>query len=130
LFSADLSDRLRQSSFTNYRLRHLDEIEAHIMIDEKKLQQFLGKMIVDLGAAISVPLVRSLQGNERGRADEQRGVRQEGKHLRTLRPRMARAKRGLRLSDLRTRQPTIRVAVRTSDGIRERRKSILLGRWI
>jgi hypothetical protein len=25
------------------------------MIDEKKLQQFLGKMIVDLGAAISVP---------------------------------------------------------------------------
>ena len=100
------------------------------MIDEKKLQQFLGKMIVDLGAAISVPLVRSLQGNERGRADEQRGVRQEGKHLRTLRPRMARAKRGLRLSDLRTRQPTIRVAVRTSDGIRERRKSILLGRWI
>ena len=28
------------------------------MIDEKKLQQFLGKMIVDLGAAISVPLVR------------------------------------------------------------------------
>jgi hypothetical protein len=28
------------------------------MIDEKKLQQLLGKMIVDLGAAISVPLVR------------------------------------------------------------------------
>jgi ubiquinone/menaquinone biosynthesis C-methylase UbiE len=28
------------------------------MIDEKKLQQFLGKMIGDLGAAMSVPLVR------------------------------------------------------------------------
>jgi hypothetical protein len=28
------------------------------MIDDKKLQQFLGKMLVDLGAAISVPLVR------------------------------------------------------------------------
>ena len=28
------------------------------MIDEKKLQQFLGKIIVDLGAATSVPLVR------------------------------------------------------------------------
>jgi hypothetical protein len=28
------------------------------MIDEKKLQQFLGKMIVDLGVATSVPLVR------------------------------------------------------------------------
>ena len=28
------------------------------MIDEKKLQQFLGKMLVDLGAAMSVPLVR------------------------------------------------------------------------
>ena len=28
------------------------------MIDEKKLQQFLGKMMIDLGAAISVPLVR------------------------------------------------------------------------
>ena len=28
------------------------------MIDEKKLQQFLGKMIVDLGAAMSLPLVR------------------------------------------------------------------------
>jgi len=28
------------------------------MIDEKKLQQFLEKMIVDLGAAMSVPLVR------------------------------------------------------------------------
>ena len=28
------------------------------MIDEKKLQQFVGKMIIDLGAAISVPLVR------------------------------------------------------------------------
>jgi hypothetical protein len=28
------------------------------MIDERKLQQFLGKMIVDFGAAMSVPLVR------------------------------------------------------------------------
>ena len=28
------------------------------MIDDKKLQQFLGKMLIDLGAAISVPLVR------------------------------------------------------------------------
>ena len=28
------------------------------MIDEKELQQFVGKMIIDLGAAISVPLVR------------------------------------------------------------------------
>src|SRR5215467_5001105 len=28
------------------------------MIDDKKLQQLLGKMLVDLGAAISVPLVR------------------------------------------------------------------------
>jgi len=28
------------------------------MIDEGKLRQFLGKMIVDLGAAMSVPLVR------------------------------------------------------------------------
>ena len=28
------------------------------MIDERKLQQFLGKMIVDLGAAASVPLMR------------------------------------------------------------------------
>ena len=62
------------------------------MIDEKKLQQFLGKMIVDFGAAISVPLVRIG---------------------------MARAKRGLRLSDLRSGQPTIRVTAGTSDGIRE-----------
>jgi len=28
------------------------------MIDENKLQQFLGKMIGDFGAAMSVPLVR------------------------------------------------------------------------
>jgi len=28
------------------------------MIDDKKLQQFLGKMLIDLGAALSVPLVR------------------------------------------------------------------------
>ena len=28
------------------------------MIDDKKLQQFLGKMLVDLGGAISLPLVR------------------------------------------------------------------------
>src|SRR5262244_2249625 len=28
------------------------------MIDDKKLQQFLGRMLIDLGAAISVPLVR------------------------------------------------------------------------
>jgi len=28
------------------------------MIDDKKLQQFLGKMQIDLGAALSVPLVR------------------------------------------------------------------------
>ena len=28
------------------------------MIDDKKLQQFLGKMLIELGAAISVPLVR------------------------------------------------------------------------
>jgi SAM-dependent methyltransferase len=35
-----------------------DDAEGDIMIDERKLQQFLGKMIVDLGAAISVPLVR------------------------------------------------------------------------
>jgi hypothetical protein len=33
-------------------------LREDIMIDEKKLQQFLGKMIVDLGAAASVPLVR------------------------------------------------------------------------
>jgi hypothetical protein len=38
--------------------RFCDDAEGDIMIDEKKLQQFLGKMIVDLGAAISVPLVR------------------------------------------------------------------------
>ena len=29
------------------------------MIDDKKLQQFLGKMLVDLGGAISLPLARS-----------------------------------------------------------------------
>jgi len=29
------------------------------MINQEKLQQFLGKMMVDLGAAISVPLVRT-----------------------------------------------------------------------
>ena len=28
------------------------------MIDDKKLQQFLGKMLVDLGGAISLPLAR------------------------------------------------------------------------
>ncbi len=28
------------------------------MIDDKKLQQFVGKMLLDLGAATSVPLVR------------------------------------------------------------------------
>src|SRR6478672_8992889 len=33
-------------------------LREDIMIDEKKLQQLLGKMIVDLGAATSVPLVR------------------------------------------------------------------------
>jgi SAM-dependent methyltransferase len=35
-----------------------DDAEEDIMIDEKKLQQFLGKMMVDLGAAVSVPLIR------------------------------------------------------------------------
>ena len=30
------------------------------MIDEKKLQQFLGKMIADFGAAMSVPFVGSV----------------------------------------------------------------------
>ena len=83
------------------------------MIDEKKLQQFLGKMIVDLGAAISVPLVRI--GIRLGLYKAMNGAgpmssaefAKQGKHLRTLCPRMARAKRGLRLSDLRTRQPTI-----------------------
>ena len=79
------------------------------MIDEKKLQQFLGKMIVDLGAAISVPLVRI--GMRLGLYKAMDGAgpmtsvefADEGKHLRTLCPRMARAKRGLGLSDLRTR---------------------------
>ena len=48
------------------------------MVDEKKLQQFLGKMIVDLGAAMSVPLVRIgvrlglYKAMNRGRADDQR----------------------------------------------------------
>ena len=106
------------------------------MIDEKKLQQFLGKMIVDLGAAMSVPLVRI--GMRLGLYKAMDGAgpmtsaefADEGKHLRTLCPRMARAKRGLWLSDLRPGQPTIRVAAGTSDGIRERRKSVLHGRWI
>src|SRR5262245_65793076 len=38
--------------------RFCDDAEGDIMIDEKKLQQFLEKMLVDLGAAMSVPLVR------------------------------------------------------------------------
>jgi ubiquinone/menaquinone biosynthesis C-methylase UbiE len=33
-------------------------LREDIMIDERKLQEFLGKMIVDLGAAASVPLMR------------------------------------------------------------------------
>ncbi len=49
---------LEPTKFTNYRLSHCDDVEGDIMIDEKKLQQFVGKMIGDLGAAISVPLVR------------------------------------------------------------------------
>src|SRR5438477_5818518 len=44
--------------FTKYRLSQRDDFEEGSMIDEKKLQQFLGKMIIDLGAAMSVPLVR------------------------------------------------------------------------
>jgi hypothetical protein len=38
--------------------RFCNDAEGDIMIDEKKLQQFLEKMMFDLGAAMSVPLVR------------------------------------------------------------------------
>ena len=106
------------------------------MIDEKKLQQFLGKMIVDLGAAISVPLVRIGVRLGLYKAMDGAGPMTSAEFATKANiserydPRMARAKCRFWLSDLRPGQPTIRVAAGTSDGIRERRKSILLGRWI
>src|ERR1700720_3208075 len=48
----------RADQIHHYRLSRWDDFEGDIMIDEKKLQQFVEKMIGDLGAAISVPLVR------------------------------------------------------------------------
>ena len=106
------------------------------MIDEKKLQQFLGKMIVDLGAAISVPLVRI--GVRLGLYKAMNGVgpmsSAEFAKKANISERYARewlaqnAASGYLTYD--PGQPTIRVAAGTSDGIRERRKSILHGRWI
>ncbi len=92
------------------------------MIDEKKLQQLMGKMIGDLGAAISVPLVRI--GVRLGLYKAMDGVGP------MTSAEFATKATSLRLSDLRPGQPTIRVAAGTSDGIRERRKSILHRWWI
>ena len=76
------------------------------MIDEGKLRQFLGKMIVDLGAAMSVPLVsigirlglyKAMDGAGPMTSAE---LRPEDQGRRTLCPRMARAERGFGLSQL------------------------------
>ena len=97
------------------------------MIDETKLRQFLEKMIVELGAAITVPLVRIGISLGLYKAMDGAGpmtsaeLATKAKHFRTLCPRMARTKRGLWLSDLQSSQPTIRVAAGTSNRIRERR---------
>ena len=123
--------------FISYRRLHCDDLEGEeVMIDEKKRQLFLGKMMIDLGAAISVPLMRI--GVRLGLYKAMDGVgpmtsaefATKGKHLRTLCPRMARAKRGLWLFDLRPGQSAIRVAAGTGDGIRERGRSFLHRRWI
>ena len=46
------------AEFINERWTKTDLETRHDMINEEKLQQFLGKMMVDLGAALSVPLMR------------------------------------------------------------------------
>jgi hypothetical protein len=46
------------AEFINERWTKTDLETRHDMINEEKLQHFLGKMMVDFGAALSVPLMR------------------------------------------------------------------------
>ena len=89
-------------------------------------------MIVDLGAAMSVPLVRI--GVRLGLYKAMNGVgpmtSAEFAKKANISERYAREWLAQNATDLRSGQPTIRVTAGTSDGIRERRKSILHGRWI
>jgi Methyltransferase domain len=53
-----ISSPIDKNADSNFDGRIAMTLREDIMIDENKLQQFLGKMIVDLGAAASVPLMR------------------------------------------------------------------------
>lgn len=53
-----ISSPIDKNAYSNFDDRIAMTLREDIMIDERKLQQFLGKMIVDLGAAASVPLMR------------------------------------------------------------------------
>ena len=106
------------------------------MSDEKKLQQFLGKIIGDFGAAMSVPMVRI--GVRLGLYKAMNGVgpmtsaefaRKANISERYAREWLAQNAASSYLT-YDPGQPTIRVAAGTSDGIRERRKSVLHGWWI
>ncbi len=80
-------------------------------MDETKLNEFVGRMLGDLGGAFSVPMVRigdrlglyrTLQESGPMTAAE---LARESRHRRTLRARVAVASGGVRLSRLRRRRP-------------------------
>ena len=77
------------------------------MVDETKLNTFIGKILGDLGGAFSVPMVRMgdklgpVQGAQRARSNDAGGTGREDEDRRALCPRMAVAPGGVRLSRLR-----------------------------
>ena len=98
----------------------------NFMIDEGKLNQFIGQILGDLGGAASVALVRMGDAlglyrtlHEKG-AMTCRRARQRGEGRRALSARMALASGGLQLSELRGRQRQVRAATRAGHGVRDR----------
>ena len=96
------------------------------MVDEAKLNTFIGKILGDLGGAFSVPMVRMGDKlglykalNEQGPMTPD-GVGGEDERRRALCPRMAVASGGVRLSRLRPGNGQVHLAARTGDGVRGR----------
>ena len=71
------------------------------MVDETKLNQFIGKILGDLGGAFSVRMGDKLwpiQGARGGGADDASGIGGKDERRRTIRPRMTFASGDFRLS--------------------------------
>ena len=95
-------------------------------VNEEKLNAFLGKVVGDVGAAMSAALVvdrrpaRSLQGARRRRPADPGRAREEDGDRRAVRPRVAERAGGRRLRGLRPGERPLPPRARAGDGARGR----------